>query len=127
VPLFVGHHWRPILAWFPTPVLAGALILLSFDLVVEHRFNPTGGRDPIVLPTYVWFYSHPSRLHYDFVPVFGMISDIIPVHSRKTILVTGRSHIPVLLFAFLGLIIWPTICSPAAHLLGCEYPFYVCQ
>jgi cytochrome c oxidase subunit 1 len=89
-----------------TPVLAGALILLSFDLIVGTAFfNPTGGGDPIVYQHMFWFYSHPA-VYIMILPVFGLISEILPVHSRKPIF--GYKAIAYSSFAisFLGLIVW---------------------
>lgn len=89
-----------------TPVLAGALILLAFDLIVGTAFfNPTGGGDPIVYQHMFWFYSHPA-VYIMILPVFGLISEILPVHSRKPIF--GYKAIAYSSFAisFLGLIVW---------------------
>ncbi|PZV18015.1 MAG: cytochrome c oxidase subunit I [Leptolyngbya sp.] len=89
-----------------TPVLAGALILLSFDLVVGTAFfNPTGGGNPVVYQHMFWFYSHPA-VYIMVLPVFGLISEILPVHSRKPIF--GYKAIAYSSFAisFLGLIVW---------------------
>jgi cytochrome c oxidase subunit 1 len=89
-----------------TPVLAGALILLSFDLVVGTAFfNPTGGGNPVVYQHMFWFYSHPA-VYIMVLPIFGMISEILPVHSRKPIF--GYKAIAYSSFAisFLGLIVW---------------------
>ncbi|EKQ69901.1 cytochrome c oxidase, subunit I [Leptolyngbyaceae cyanobacterium JSC-12] len=89
-----------------TPVLAGALILLGFDLIVGTAFfNPTGGGDPVVYQHMFWFYSHPA-VYIMILPVFGLISEILPVHSRKPIF--GYKAIAYSSFAisFLGLIVW---------------------
>ena len=89
-----------------TPVLAGALILLSFDLIVGTAFfNPTGGGDPVVYQHMFWFYSHPA-VYIMILPVFGLVSEILPVHSRKPIF--GYKAIAYSSFAisFLGLIVW---------------------
>jgi cytochrome c oxidase subunit 1 len=89
-----------------TPVLAGALILLSFDLLIGTAFfNPTGGGDPVVYQHMFWFYSHPA-VYIMILPVFGLISEILPVHSRKPIF--GYKAIAYSSFAisFLGLIVW---------------------
>ena len=64
-------HSMPLFCWsmlatsalvlLGTPVLAAALILLSFDLIAGTSFfNPTGGGDPIVYQHMFWFYSHPA-------------------------------------------------------------------
>ncbi|MEM6426358.1 MAG: cytochrome c oxidase subunit I [Cyanobacteria bacterium P01_D01_bin.128] len=89
-----------------TPVLAGALILLAFDLLAgTNFFNPTGGGNPVVYQHMFWFYSHPAV--YIFVlPLFGAISDVIPVHARKPIFGYKAIAYSSLAISFLGLIVW---------------------
>ncbi len=89
-----------------TPVLAGALILLAFDLLAGTAFfNPTGGGDPIVYQHMFWFYSHPA-VYIMVLPLFGAISDILPVHSRKPIFGYRAIAYSSLAISFLGLIVW---------------------
>ncbi|HEY9618134.1 MAG TPA: cytochrome c oxidase subunit I [Microcoleaceae cyanobacterium] len=89
-----------------TPVLAGALILLAFDLLVGTSFfNPTGGGDPIVYQHMFWFYSHPA-VYIMILPIFGLISEILPVHSRKPIFGYKAIAYSSLAISFLGLIVW---------------------
>ncbi|MGB3237459.1 MAG: cytochrome c oxidase subunit I [Geitlerinemataceae cyanobacterium] len=95
-----------ILALVSTPVLAGALILLSFDLIAGTAFfNPTGGGDPIVYQHLFWFYSHPA-VYIMILPVFGLISDILPVHARKPIFGYRAIAYSSLAICFLGLVVW---------------------
>ncbi|MFB2834507.1 cytochrome c oxidase subunit I [Floridanema evergladense] len=112
----MGLHQMPLFCWsmlatsalviVSTPVLAGALILLSFDLVAGTAFfNPTGGGDPIVYQHMFWFYSHPA-VYIMILPMFGMISDILPVHSRKPIFGYRAIAYSSLAISFLGLIVW---------------------
>jgi cytochrome c oxidase subunit 1 len=112
----MGFNQMPLFCWamlaasalilISTPVLAGALILLGFDLLVGTAFfNPTGGGDPVVYQHMFWFYSHPA-VYIMILPVFGMISEILPVHARKPIFgykAIGYSSIAI---SFLGLIVW---------------------
>ena len=94
------------LALISTPVLAGALILLSFDLIAGTAFfNPTGGGDPIVYQHMFWFYSHPA-VYIMILPFFGVISEVIPVHSRKPIFGYQAIAYSSLAISFLGLIVW---------------------
>lgn len=89
-----------------TPVLAGALILLAFDLLAGTAFfNPTGGGDPIVYQHMFWFYSHPA-VYIMILPLFGSISEILPVHCRKPIFGYRAIAYSSLAIAFLGLIVW---------------------
>lgn len=89
-----------------TPVLAGALILLAFDLLAGTAFfNPTGGGDPVVYQHMFWFYSHPA-VYIMILPLFGAISDILPVHARKPIFGYQAIAYSSLAISFLGLIVW---------------------
>ncbi|MBD2091984.1 cytochrome c oxidase subunit I [Microcoleus sp. FACHB-1515] len=89
-----------------TPVLAGALILLAFDLLAGTAFfNPTGGGDPIVYQHMFWFYSHPA-VYIMILPLFGSISEVLPVHCRKPIFGYRAIAYSSQAIAFLGLIVW---------------------
>jgi cytochrome c oxidase subunit 1 len=94
------------LALLSTPVLASALVLLSFDLIAGTSFfNPTGGGDPIIYQHMFWFYSHPA-VYIMILPFFGTISEIIPAHSRKPIFGYRAIAYSSLAICFLGLIVW---------------------
>jgi len=112
----LGFNQMPLFCWsmlaasglilLGTPVLAGALILLAFDLVAGTAFfNPMGGGDPIVYQHMFWFYSHPA-VYIMVLPVFGMISEILPVHARKPIFGYQAIAYSSLAISFLGLIVW---------------------
>lgn len=89
-----------------TPVLAGALILLAFDLLAGTAFfNPMGGGDPIVYQHMFWFYSHPA-VYIMVLPLFGAISEILPVHARKPVFGYQAIAYSSLAIAFLGCIVW---------------------
>ena len=112
----MGLNQMPLFCWamlstsalaiLSTPVLAGALILLAFDLLVGTSFfNPVGGGDPIVYQHMFWFYSHPA-VYIMILPVFGMISEILPVHARKPIFGYKAIAYSSVAISFLGLIVW---------------------
>ncbi|WP_083637086.1 cytochrome c oxidase subunit I [Leptolyngbya sp. 'hensonii'] len=112
----MGFNQMPLFCWamiatsflalVATPVLAGALILLGFDLIVGTAFfNPTGGGNPVVYQHLFWFYSHPA-VYIMILPVFGMISEILPVHARKPIFGYQAIAYSSLAISFLGLIVW---------------------
>ncbi|MGY6530488.1 MAG: cytochrome c oxidase subunit I [Cyanobacterium sp.] len=109
-------HSMPLFCWamlatsalilLSTPVLAGALILLSFDLMAgTNFFNPSGGGDPVVYQHLFWFYSHPA-VYIMILPFFGIVSEVIPVHSRKPIFGYRAIAYSSLAISFLGLIVW---------------------
>jgi cytochrome c oxidase subunit 1 len=87
------------------PVLASALVLLSFDLIAGTSFfNPAGGGDPVVYQHMFWFYSHPA-VYIMILPFFGTISEILPVHARKPIFGYRAIAYSSLTICFLGLIV----------------------
>ena len=107
MPLFC---WAMIstsaLALISTPVLASALILLSFDLIAGTTFfNPTGGGNPVVYQHMFWFYSHPA-VYLMILPIFGILSDVIPVHARKPIFGYKIIVYSSLAICFVGLFVW---------------------
>lgn len=112
----MGVHQMPLFCWamlatstitlISTPVLAGALILLAFDLLAGTMFfNPTGGGDPVVYQHMFWFYSHPA-VYIMILPFFGAISEVIPVHARKPVFGYKAIAYSSLAISFLGLIVW---------------------
>src|SRR5437867_3345673 len=87
----------PILVWtvlvtsvlvvMATPVLTSALIMLFIDRNYGgHFFDPGGpnggGGSAILWQNVFWFYSHPA-VYIMVLPAMGMISEILPVFSRK--------------------------------------------
>ena len=109
-------HSMPLFCWsmlatsalilLGTPVLAAALILLSFDLIAGTAFfNPAGGGDPIIYQHMFWFYSHPA-VYIMILPFFGIISEVLPVHARKPIFGYRAIAYSSLAISFLGLIVW---------------------
>lgn len=95
-----------VLALVATPVLAGAMILLAFDLLGSTNFfNPTGGGNPVVYQHLFWFYSHPA-VYVMILPVFGIISEVLPPHARKPIFGYKAIAYSSMMICALGLIVW---------------------
>jgi cytochrome c oxidase subunit 1 len=86
MPLFA---WATLVMAFliliATPVLTanGILLLLDRNLGTQF-FNATSGGNPVLWQHLFWFYSHPA-VYIIVLPGMGMISEIIPVFSRKPI------------------------------------------
>ncbi|MFF1556169.1 cytochrome c oxidase subunit I [Streptomyces sp. NPDC058279] len=80
-----------VLVLFAFPVLAAALLVLEADRKFgAHVFDPSNG-GPILWQHLFWFFGHPE-VYIIALPFFGIITEILPVFSRKPV------------FGYLGLI-----------------------
>src|SRR5664279_4742337 len=72
-----------ILVLMATPVLTSALIMLFIDRNLGgHFFDPATGGNAILWQNTFWFYSHPA-VYIMILPAMGIISEVLPVFSRK--------------------------------------------
>ena len=95
-----------ILVVLSTPVLAGTLIMLSFDIVAHTGFfNPGMGGNVVVYQHLFWFYSHPA-VYIMVLPAFGLVSEILPVHCRKPLFGYTTMVYSIMAIAGLGLVVW---------------------
>jgi cytochrome c oxidase subunit I len=68
---------------FAMPVITVALFLLTFDRLYDANFfNVEAGADPLLWENLFWVFGHPE-VYILILPAFGIISEIIPVFSRK--------------------------------------------
>ena len=105
LPLFVwAQISTSILLLAVGAPLAAALILLEFDRQLGTSFFTTNGR-PVLYQHLFWFFGHPE-VYIMILPGFGMISEIIPVFSRKPIF--GYTTMVAALFGivFLSVAVW---------------------
>jgi cytochrome c oxidase subunit 1 len=84
LPIFV---WNMIvtlaLILFSFPVLTAAMAALFIDRNFGGAFfNPANGGDPILYQHLFWFFGHPE-VYIVVLPFFGIVTEIIPVFSRK--------------------------------------------
>ena len=72
-----------LLVLLATPVFTSALVLLLIDRNLGGSFfNPANGGIAILWQNVFWFYSHPA-VYVMVLPGMGIISDVLPVFSRK--------------------------------------------
>ncbi len=86
MPVFV---WMALvsqfLLLFAIPVITVALFLLSFDRLYHSNFFVVqAGADPLLWQHLFWIFGHPE-VYILVLPAFGIVSEIIPVFSRKPI------------------------------------------
>jgi cytochrome c oxidase subunit I+III len=86
MPLFVWMTFvTSILVVLALPVLNAAIILLLVDRQLDaHVFLASGGGNAVLWQHFFWTFGHPE-VYILALPAFGMISEIIPVFSRKPI------------------------------------------
>ncbi len=74
-----------LLLVFAIPVISVALFLLTFDRLFDANFfNVSQGADPLLWEHLFWIFGHPE-VYILVLPAFGIVSEIIPVFSRKPI------------------------------------------
>jgi len=86
MPLFAwGMYATAVIQILATPVLGITLLLLLMErLFAIGIFDPRLGGDPVLFQHFFWFYSHPA-VYIMILPGMAIISEVIPVFSRKTI------------------------------------------
>ena len=107
IPLFTwslyATAWIQILA---TPVIGITVALLFAERVIgTGLFDPAQGGDPIMFQHLFWIYSHPA-VYIMVLPGMGVISDIIPVFSRKPAFGYKAIVVSSIAIAFAGSLVW---------------------
>ena len=70
---------------FAIPVLTAAQFLLMFDrLFHANFFNVANGGNPLLWEHLFWVFGHPE-VYLMILPAFGLVSEMLPVFSRKPI------------------------------------------
>ncbi len=107
MPLFIwslyATGWIQILA---TPVVGITLILVLLDKYVGVAiFDPARGGDPILYQHLFWIYSHPA-VYVMILPAMGVVSEIVPTFSRKTIFGYKFIAFSSIAIAGIGSLVW---------------------
>jgi cytochrome c oxidase subunit 1 len=107
LPLFVwgiyATAWVQILA---TPVIGITLVLIMLERYFGVGvFDPAKGGDPILYQHLFWIYSHPA-VYIMILPAMGVISEIIPVFSRKNIFGYKAIAFSSIAIASVGSLVW---------------------
>jgi len=111
------HMWRlPIFSW--NILVTSVLILLAFPplnaalamLFIDRHlggsfFNPAMGGSAVLWQHLFWFFGHPE-VYILILPFFGIVTEIIPVFSRKPVFGYRAFVFATLLIAALSLSVW---------------------
>ncbi len=107
LPLFVWSMMvTSAMVLFSTPSLTVALSLLLSDRHFGTSFFiPAQGGDPLLWQHLFWFYSHPA-VYIMIVPGMGVISEVLPVFSRKPLFGYDFIAWSSVFIAALGFTVW---------------------
>lgn len=106
----------PLFAWslYATSwiqVLATPIVGITLLMIVAERafgvglFDPAIGGDPILYQHLFWIYSHPA-VYIMVLPAMGIISEIIPTFSQRTIFGYKAIAYSSMAIAFIGYFVW---------------------
>jgi cytochrome c oxidase subunit 1 len=124
IPLFV---WSiEVFAWMllaVLPTLSAGLTLLLLDRGISiggwdiqtHFFNPAEGGAPLLWQHAFWFFGHPE-VYIMVLPAFGIISEVLPVFSRKPIFGYKAVAFSTVGIGFISMLVW------AHHMFTVGFP-----
>jgi len=120
LPLFVWAILTySILLILALPVIAAAVTLLLTDRHFgTHFYDPANGGSPLLWQHLFWFFGHPE-VYIMVLPGFGIISEVLPVFSRKPIFGYKAIAASTIVIAFLALLVW------AHHMFATPSPLFV--
>jgi len=107
MPIFVwGALAASLIQVTATQTVSVALLMVLVERALGLTFfTPAGGGDPLLYQHLFWFYSHP--VVYVFVlPGLGVISELLPVFSRKPLFGYKWIALSSIAIALVGFIVW---------------------
>jgi cytochrome c oxidase subunit 1 len=107
IPLFVwAIEIYAVLLLIVVPVIAIALTFLLLDRQAgTHFFIPGEGGDAILYQHLFWFFGHPE-VYIIILPAMGVISEVIPVFSRKPIFGYKAIAFSTIAIGFYSMLVW---------------------
>jgi cytochrome c oxidase subunit I len=113
-----GMHFMrmPIFTWasfvtqfllaFSFPIITVALTFLQFDRFFGTNFyTVSAGADPLLWQHLFWLFGHPE-VYILILPAFGLVSEVLPIFSRKPLFGYPVMVYSLILIAFLGFGVW---------------------
>jgi len=87
------------------PLTAGLIMVLLDRRLGAHFFDPQTGGSALLWQHLFWFFGHPE-VYILILPVFGMISEIVPVFSRKVLFGFEMMAAATMAIAFISFGVW---------------------
>ena len=98
--------WTAIQMLLAIPPLTAALVMIIFDRQLgAHFFDIPNGGSAYLWQHLFWFFGHPE-VYILILPVFGMVSEVIPVFSRKVLFGYEFMAAATMAIAFISLGVW---------------------
>jgi len=95
--------WVQVLA---TPIIGITLLLVAIERIFHVGiFDPAMGGDPVLYQHLFWIYSHPA-VYIMILPAMGVVTEIIPVFSHRTIFGYKFIAFSSIAIALFGSLVW---------------------
>jgi cytochrome c oxidase subunit I len=107
IPFFAWTMlWTSVQIVIALPPLTAALVMLLLDRNLgAHFFDVQNGGSAILWQHLFWFFGHPE-VYILILPVFGMITEIVPVFARKVLFGYEFMAAATAAIAFISLSVW---------------------
>lgn len=107
MPIFTWTIFvQSFLILFSFPSFTVAMVLMYLDRFSGTNFyNGAQGGDPLLWQHLFWFFGHPE-VYIVILPAMGIISEVLPVFSRKPIFGYTAIAYSTLAIGFLGFSVW---------------------
>jgi cytochrome c oxidase subunit 1 len=107
LPIFIWSTYATsVILVLATPVLAITLLMVAVERIFQVGiFDPALGGDPVLFQHMFWFYSHPA-VYIMILPAFAVVSEIIPVFSRKPLFGYKAVAFSSVAIAVIGFLVW---------------------
>ena len=129
----VGYFRMPLFTWtiattavlmvLGTASLAAGLVLQFMSMTMNFPFfDSARGGSPLMWQHVFWFYSHPA-VYIMILPAFGVISEVLPVFSRKPLFGYRAMVYATAGIGFLSFIVWAHHMFASAMVPSLRIPF----
>jgi cytochrome c oxidase subunit 1 len=107
MPIFVWAAIATAIIQFTATQTVGVALTMAVAerAIGLNFFSPAGGGDPVLYQHIFWFYSHPV-VYVFILPGLGVISELLPVFSRKPLFGYKWIALSSLGIALVGFLVW---------------------